>query len=708
MRLKRFLGMLVCAVLLLTAVFALGACDDPVEPNPGDEHKCESKCPTCGKCTDAACTEDACKEKCPGHDDPVKPEVKSDTLYVKKVEGLPDDFVMGMDASAVISLEKSGVKYYDFDGKETDVFKILADNGINTIRVRVWNNPFDDNGNGFGGGNCDINVAEEIGKRATKYGMGLMVDFHYSDFWADPAKQRAPRAWADMKMDMNENDKKPNALYEYTKACLQQLADAKVKVTMVQVGNETNGKMAGEDVWQYIAKLMNAGSKAVREVYPEAQVVLHFANPEKVSNYKDYAKKLQYWGVDYDVFGSSYYPYWHGTLENLQTLLSEIATTYDKKVMVAETSYAFTGTDYDFGGNTIGDGGAVTKNYPYTLQGQTNCMRDVIDTVVHTTNGIGVCYWEGTWVPVGTNSWEENSALWEKYGSGWASSYASIYDPDVKKYGGGGTQVDNQTFFDAHGKVLESIKVFALVKNGNIVENKPDALEDITIICDLNGKIELPTKVNAVMRDDSKQELDVKWNITDADYDKMYNGGVQKYDITGDADGMTAHCYVSMVEKNFLNNYSFEDDDNKTKQPSGGWVVTDNDAANELWVEDKATDSLTGDKHYHFWKNSGTVNFDLEQELKDLTAGKYKFSMSIMGGDVGESNIYIYVKINGEVVKTQAMTITSYGNWDTQWIEDIVYDGTSTIVVGIHMECQGTGAGAWGKIDDALFNSVSE
>lgn len=671
MRLKRFLGILVGAVFLLTAVCALGACDK----------------------TPAA----------------KKPEVKSDTLYVKKVEGLPDDFVMGMDASAVISLEKSGVKYYDFDGKETDVFKILADNGINTIRVRVWNNPFDSNGNGFGGGNCDINVAEEIGKRATKYGMGLMVDFHYSDFWADPAKQRAPREWANMKMSMDENDQKPNALYEYTKACLKQLADAKVKVTMVQVGNETNGKMAGEDVWQYIAKLMNAGSKAVREVYPEAQVVLHFANPEKVTNYQDYAKKLQYWGVDYDVFGSSYYPYWHGTLENLSTLLSEIATTYDKKVMVAETSYAFTGTDSDFGGNTIGDGGAVTKNYPYTLQGQTNCIVDVIDTVAHTTNGIGVCYWEGTWVPVGTTSYEENSALWEKYGSGWAASYASIYDPDVKQYGGGGTQVDNQTFFDAHGKVLESIKLFSLVKNGNIVQNKPDALEDVTIICDLNGKIELPEKVNAVMLDDSKQQLEVKWNITDADYDKMYNGGVQKYDITGDAGGMTAHCYVSMVEKNFLNNYSFEDDDNKTMQPSGGWAMTDNDGStNELWVEDKATDSLTGDKHYHFWKNSGTVNFDLEQQLTGLTAGKYKFSMSIMGGDVGESNIYIYVKINGEVVKTQVLTITSYGNWDTQWIEDIAYDGTSTIAVGIHVECQGTGGGAWGKIDDALFNSVAE
>ena len=113
---------------------------------------------------------------------------ESDSLYVTKVENLDDDFIMGMDASSVLSLEASGVKYYDYEGNEADVFKTLAQSGINYIRVRVWNNPFDSNGNGYGGGNCTIDTALEIGKRATKYGMKLLVNFHYSDFWADPAK----------------------------------------------------------------------------------------------------------------------------------------------------------------------------------------------------------------------------------------------------------------------------------------------------------------------------------------------------------------------------------------------------------------------------------------------------------------------------------------------------------------------------------------
>ena len=125
-------------------------------------------------------------------------KIEGSDLFVKKVDNLPEDFIMGMDASSVIAEEASGVKYYDFDGQEQDVFQTLAESGISYIRVRVWNNPYDKNGNGYGGGNCDINTALEIGKRATKYGMKLLVNFHYSDFWADPAKQMVPLEWKGM------------------------------------------------------------------------------------------------------------------------------------------------------------------------------------------------------------------------------------------------------------------------------------------------------------------------------------------------------------------------------------------------------------------------------------------------------------------------------------------------------------------------------
>lgn len=388
-------------------------------------------------------------------------KIEGSDLQVQKVENLAEDFIFGMDASTVPALEASGVKYYNFQGQEQDVFQTLAEAGVNYIRVRVWNHPYDANGNGYGGGNCDIQNALEIGKRATDYGMKLLVDFHYSDFWADPGKQKAPAAWEGMSIEA-----KTEALYQYTKESLALLKEAGVNVGMVQVGNETNGALCGEKTWANMQHLFSAGSRAVREVYPQALVAVHFANPEKTGTYADYASKLDQYGVDYDVFASSYYPYWHGTLENLAKVLTHVSQTYDKKVMVVETSYAYTTENSDFHPNTI-SADSTGKTEAYTVQGQANAVRNVIDCVANIPGGIGVCYWEGTWITVGQKSWAANSAKWEQYGSGWASSYAGAYDPEDAGKWYGGCAVENQAMFDANGHPLQSLRIFNLVRYGN-------------------------------------------------------------------------------------------------------------------------------------------------------------------------------------------------------------------------------------------------
>lgn len=624
--------------------------------------------------------------------------ISSESLYVKKVENLSDDFWIGMDASSVPAEEASGVKYLNFEGEEQDVFKTLADSGINCIRVRVWNHPYDKDGNGYGGGNCDINTAIEIGRRATEYGMKLIVDFHLSDFWADPSKQMVPLGWADLDIET-----KTEAVYEYVSGCLKLLNDNGIDVGMVQIGNETNGVLCGEKIWFNIQYLMQAGAKAVREVFPEALVALHFANPEKVTNYEDYAKKLEYYQVDYDVFASSYYPYWHGTLDNLAAVLSQIAEKYDKKVMVMETAYAYTADDTDFYGNTISDGSAVTKAYPYTVQGQANCIRDTVDTIRNkTVNGIGVVYWEGTWISVGGESREKNSQLWEKFGSGWATSYAGAYDPDDAGRYYGGCSVDNQALFDSKGKPLESLKVFALMRYGNEIEPLVDAVEDCFVECDINGELKLPDTVNAVMTDDSKQPVDVVWNINDELLQNIYSGGPAKYSITGNADGRPAVCQISMMEFNYIDNYGFE-----TGEPEP-WIIREYGNADELYVEDKISDSLTGSHHMHFWSAAkDSIEFELEQTVENLRAGQYKYTISIMGGDAGETDIYSYVKIDGEIISTSPLVITSYNDWHSAVIEGIEFTDGQTLAVGIYVRCSGEGNGAWGKIDDAMLNSVS-
>ena len=633
-------------------------------------------------------------------------DITSDTLYVKKVNGLKDSFMLGMDASSVISLEDSGVKYYNHEGEEEDVFKILADNGVNYIRVRVWNNPYNSQGKGYGGGNNDIDKAVEIGKRATQYGMKLLVDFHYSDFWADPAKQMAPKAWK--KMDYFE---KCDALYNYTLESLNKLKSNGVKVGMVQCGNETNGgKMAGETRFSYFVGLLNQGYKAVKKVYPKALVAVHFANPEKTQNYLNWAEQLKEYGAKYDVFGSSYYPYWHGTLENLSNVLGQIATKYNKKVACLETSYAFNTENTDFFNNTIGEtSGYDAKPYPFTIAGQANEVRDVVDTIVHTKNGIGVCYWEGTWISVNQSSYEANQKLWNDYGSGWATPYAIEYDPDDAGKYFGGCAVENQAFFDRNGHALESLKTFKFLKKGNNAPEYVDGIEDANISHYTYEDFTLPETVNVIYNTNEKRAVSVTWDPFDIPAAKAAGNG--KYRIHGVAEHRDVYCNLTILEKNFLENYSFETGD------STNWDVTNLNpdvpfSDNGYKVKPTNENPQTGTYAFHFWCDAADMcRFEVEQSVQLSTTGTYKAQASLMGGGptgdaVPEStqNMYLYIKVNGNIVAQQSGKVTVYKAWSDIKINNISVQAGDTVTVGMHIEC--SLKGIWGDIDDVMLNFV--
>ena len=463
-------------------------------------------------------------------------KVESDTLYVKQVKNMPEDFIIGMDSSSVISLEESGVKYYDFDDNEKDLFTILAEVGVTDIRVRIWNDPFTAEGKGYGGGNVDIKRAVEIGKRVTANGLYLLPDFHYSDFWADPGRQLAPKAWEGKTLE-----EKQTLLYNYTLDCMNQFKEAGVAIRVAQIGNETNIGIAGEDTMEGMekySKLVTQGTRAVKAVYPDALTAVHFTNPEK-GTYLRTARQLRQYGCEYDIFGTSYYPFYHGTLENLESQLDTIAKNYDKKVMVLETSYAYTDADFDDGGKQFPAGG-LEEHYPITQAGQTNNFRNICDVIVNGVTdisgkqaGIGVCYWEGTWIAVPGSNYDERRAKWEQFGSGWACDRAGEYDPDVAKYGGGGTQVDNQCFFDSDGKPLESLKMFGLLRDGNVTPEFVDGVEDTTVIHKINESFELPGQVNAIYNSDRRDPAPVEWKSYLLDQkETIAQGGETSIDVT--------------------------------------------------------------------------------------------------------------------------------------------------------------------------------
>ncbi|MEE1172646.1 MAG: glycosyl hydrolase 53 family protein [Ruminococcus sp.] len=402
----------------------------------------------------------------------------ADDINVEKIEFQNPDFIRGMDVSSVISLENSGVRFKNKNGTTEDLLKILADNGVNYIRVRVWNDPYDSGENGYGGGNSDVQKAAAIGARAAQYGMKLLVDFHYSDFWADPGKQKAPKAWANL-----STAQKAVKVGEFTLNSLNEIKNAGANIGMVQIGNETNNGIAGTSSWSDMAVIFNAGSSAVRQFDPNVLVALHFTNPERTDTVKWFADNLNTLNVDYDVFAVSYYPYWHGSLENLTSVLNYVSGTYNKFTMVAETSYAYTLDDFDGHGNTVdywNNNTGADLLWSFTPQGQADEVRSVMNAVNNVGNakGIGVFYWEGAWITVGdisglsgsawTDRYNSNKALWESFGSGWASSYAAEYDPDDAGEWYGGSAVDNQAFFDSQGMALSSLKVFKNVLTGSL------------------------------------------------------------------------------------------------------------------------------------------------------------------------------------------------------------------------------------------------
>lgn len=507
-------------------------------------------------------------------------------VFVEPVAGISDDFIRGMDASAVLSVEKSGAKYYGYDGKEQDVFETLAESGVNYIRLRVWNDPYDENGNGYGGGDNDVATAIELGKRATQYGMKVNIDFHYSDFWADPKRQHAPKAWEGMSAD-----EKADALYDFTKESLTQILDARVDVGMVQVGNEINNGMSGETDVPAVMGLLSAGSRAVREIADsygkDIRIVLHYTNIEDNEEVDTMAANLKEYGVDYDIFGLSYYPFWDGTNENMQNVAKNIMDRYGKKVVIAETSYCYTEKDGDGFGNSFDGIEDAVDGYAPTVQSQATMIRDIC-AAANEVGVLGVFYWEGTWIPVGSED-QDNSALWEKYGSGWASSYSAEYDPDDAGLYYGGCSWDNQAMFDFTGHPLPSLNVFRYLKDGHTVPLAVDFIPQTTVSRDVGEALTLPETVEVVYNDRSANtQVPVSWDASQVAAIDTKKAGTYTVDGTlSDGTAVTADVDVEMV--NYVKNPGFEEVDRSMWEI---FYAGENDPTD---YQEKADDAHDGD-----------------------------------------------------------------------------------------------------------------
>ena len=633
---------------------------------------------------------------------------EDEILTVEKINGITDDFIKGVDISSYITEVNSGVVYKDWDGNEVDgveFIKLFADTGVNYIRLRVWNQPYavDENGNPakdasgnikyYGGGNNDLTVTKEICEMIADYNaryndnVKVLIDLQYSDFWADPEKQTAPKAWADI-TDINELTEK---VKEFTIASLEDIASTGVEIGMVQVGNETNTGICGrsEGTSDYYA-VFKAGCEAVKEFDENVLRVVHFTDPQNASKADYFASSLVENEVDYD--GSD--------------------------------NQAYEGKD-----------NIDLSKWPVSLQGQANEIRDVMNAVVKVgEKGIGMFYWEPAWLGVGNvynedgsvneDAFATNQEKWNTYGSGWASEYAAEYDMSAAKWGYGGTNNENASLFDFTGNPNPTLNVFKYVNYGSVAMSKSfysmEGVEGAIILVGATAEeilAELPTEAGFLYNDKTTGTATITWSTesvnevagkvaTTAAIGNTYivSGTIT---VDGEQHSVSAEIGVEPAE-NLIVNGDFEAGN------AGEWIVSNEGI---LFIATAGENPRNGSKGCATFNTynvadltadaNGCYAAAISQTIKNLPAGVYEARTYFEGLDGAGKNTGEFLNISAEYGNTTQISnnVTLYGwmTWQTAVVsnivitEEMVEAGTNSVTLSVNVSLL---ASTWGSIDD--------
>lgn len=364
--------------------------------------------------------------------------------------------ILGIDVSTYLEQQRiTNQKYYK-DGKEVDPFLVFKNNGVTHLRVRIWNDPYDENGNPYLGGTCDLDNVINLYHTLKKYDFHYLIDFHYSDHWSDPAKQTIPKAWQNHSFEELQKD-----VYEFTKSSLIKLKEIGIPIDYIQCGNETTRGMlypiaqlqGGEErkaSFKRLCAFYKAGLKAMKEILPEAETIIHLEQSYDIPIYEEYLAELQENNVDFDILGSSYYPFWHHNFDEYFACQDMVREKYHKKTMNVEHGYSWTLEDYNIPGeteekqmviNSINMEEFITHMpYPPIKEGQAKFIKEFV-RLAKEHKMEGIFYWEPIWVP----------------GKGicWASKEAQKYQHDVRSY----TRNDwaNQCLYDYEANALPAV-----------------------------------------------------------------------------------------------------------------------------------------------------------------------------------------------------------------------------------------------------------
>lgn len=538
------------------------------------------------------------------------------------------DFYKGVDISSLLEFEDNGLKLYTEDGQECEALELCRQNGVNSIRLRLWNEPhLVEAAKGY----CDLEHTVAFAKRIKDKDMHFLLDFHYSDFWADPGHQQKPAAWEGL-----DKEELVQAVYDYTKKVLERLKAEQCLPDMVQIGNEIRSGMLFPDgeIPDYVqlAKLLNAGIRATREMDADIRVMIHLDQGGRYYYLREWFDAVLAAGIEwFDVIGLSYYPFWHGTFTDLRNCMEALAERYHRPIMLVETAHPW----------RLTPGGFITQEqekiagFPAGIEEQCTVMRLLMNIAASVKDqmGIGVYYWEPLVHPMTSQD-------------GWG---------------------DNMGMLDLNGKQLPAFKEFLFdrtrLRSSEIVKiyyPEPELVARGTAL-------KLPDTIEVMRYDGYRYPYGVVW-------DDLQTQECGKFQVKGCIQELDEEISVEVEvvptrpkHINLIKNADFSSE-------YENWMIVKREEETQMSIDPQERYLLVDSKQNFF--------FAISQEVRILRRGKYAFSVCYRGTNTTGVEVKLYGEqiLGNRIVRKEKGIHPTDDDWTKYDIAEIeLQEGTFTV-----------------------------
>lgn len=551
-------------------------------------------------------------------------------------------FYKGMDISFVPQYEAEGIQMKDMDGTVMDPFDLVQKYGVNAIRLRIWHTPENVK---HSGGYCNLEHTIAMAKRIKAHDMAFMLDFHYSDFWADPGHQVKPKAWENFSLEELQE-----AVYSYTRDTLLELKRQEVMPDIVQIGNEIRSGLLfpeGElPRYEQMVKLVNAGIEGAKAVGdPDLKIMIHLDQGGRYFYLKEWFDKSFRNGLkDFDLIGLSYYPFWHGTYTDLKETMERLIGDYHKPVMIVETAHAWRKCE----GGFIDEMQEKIAGFPANPQGQRQVLELVSSIVASLPDhmGQGIFYWEPLCVPKeAEGGWAGNMGILDEDGKAMEGILAFTFDSEHVEKDRWAKIYEPQTIAAQAGQtVLLPETVSVLLADGRIKQEKVTWQEGNSVTCtEIGSRIvygqagERKSPIQMEIR--TERTLEAGANLV---ADPNWDEGMSRWQVESSGDEVIAQLFPEFVDP----------------YPAP--------PLNALRVECA--------RHFRY---------QISQQVTLAEAGRYCLQAEFQGTDTTGVDVRLFAR-QGETVRELVMHLTEHG-FEAGRIEDLELE-KGTVTIGVHID----------------------